>query len=107
MERLRYYMKEKDIRLDIIEASINTYGIDNLNKIYNKSLTLNKLIKKEIGQAVISSYKRAYSILESELKNKESELSSNADPNLFKSEHEKNIRSFKIIVDRFDSTCIK
>ena len=28
MDRLKYYMKEKKIRADIIEASINSYGIN-------------------------------------------------------------------------------
>ena len=57
-------MKEKEIRSDIIEASINSYGIDHMNKIYKKALTLNKINKKEIGEDIISSYKRASSILE-------------------------------------------
>jgi len=43
-------MKEKNIRSDIIEASINSYGIDNMVKAYNKALILNKLINQEIGQ---------------------------------------------------------
>ncbi|MDA9635106.1 glycine--tRNA ligase subunit beta [Candidatus Pelagibacter sp.] len=46
MDRLKYYMKEKKIRADITEASINSYGIDHMNKIYKKALTLNNLIKK-------------------------------------------------------------
>ena len=50
MDRLKYYMKEKKIRTDIAEASINSYGIDHMNKIYKKALTLNNLIKKEIGE---------------------------------------------------------
>ena len=37
MDRLKYYMKEKKIRNDIIEASIISYGIDHMNKIYKKS----------------------------------------------------------------------
>ena len=28
MDRLKYYMKEKKIRVDITEASINSYGIN-------------------------------------------------------------------------------
>ena len=45
MERLKYYMKEKKIRTDIAEASINSYGINHMNKIYKKASTLNNLIK--------------------------------------------------------------
>ena len=69
MDRLRYYMKEKKIRNDIIEASISSYGIDHINKIYKKASTLNDLIDKEVGEDIITSYKRASNILESELKN--------------------------------------
>ncbi|MDB2485715.1 glycine--tRNA ligase subunit beta [Candidatus Pelagibacter bacterium] len=91
MDRLKYYMKEKKIRVDITEASINSYGIDHMNKIYKKALTLNNLIKKEIGEDVMISYKRASSILESELKNSDLELSNTTDPGIFKNDYEKNL----------------
>ena len=32
LDRLKYYMKEKKIRADIIDASINAHGIDHMNK---------------------------------------------------------------------------
>tara|TARA_Y100001949_G_scaffold118182_1_gene100420 strand:- start:56 stop:2122 length:2067 start_codon:yes stop_codon:yes gene_type:complete len=91
IERLKNYMKEKDIRSDIIEAAINSYGIDNIIKVYKKALILNKLINKETGQIVISCYKRASNILDQELKNQELELSNTTDPDLFNSEFEKNL----------------
>jgi glycyl-tRNA synthetase beta chain len=91
VDRLKYYMKEKKIRADIIEASINSYGIDHINKIYKKALTLNNIIKKEIGEDIIASYKRASSILESELKNNNLELSNTTDPGIFKNDYEKNL----------------
>ncbi len=97
VERLKNFMKEKDIRIDIIESTTSFYGIDNLLKIYKKALTLNKLIKNEIGSDVISGYKRAYNILTSELNNKEIEISGTADPVLFKNDFEKNL--FKKIHD--------
>ena len=40
MDRLKYYMKEKKIRAEIIEASIKAYGLDHMNKIYKKASTL-------------------------------------------------------------------
>ena len=86
-------MKEKDIRQDIIESAILSYNIDHILKIYNKSKVLNKLISKEIGKDVLSSYKRASNILSSELKNKSIELDSSTDPGLFKNEYEKNLYS--------------
>ena len=91
IERLKNCMREKNIRSDIIEASINSYGLDNIIKTYNKALTLNKLINKEIGQAVISCYKRASNILNLELKNQELKLSNSTDPGLFKNDFEKNL----------------
>ena len=69
IDRLKYYMKEKKIRTDITEGSINSYGIDHITKIYKKASTLNSLINKEIGEDIIASYKRAFNILVSELKN--------------------------------------
>ena len=90
-ERLKNYMREKNIRPDIIEASINSNGINNVVKVYNKALILNKLINKEIGQTIISCYKRASNILDHELKNQELELSDNTDPGLFKNDFEKNL----------------
>ena len=91
MDRLKYFMKENNIRTDITVASISSYGIDYINKIYKKASTLNDLIKKEIGEDIISSYKRASSILESELKNSNLELSNTTDPGIFKNEYEKNL----------------
>ncbi|MDA7783791.1 glycine--tRNA ligase subunit beta [Candidatus Pelagibacter sp.] len=91
MDRLRYYMKEKKIRADITDASIKSYGIDNMNKIFKKALTLNNLINEEIGEDVMASYKRASSILESELKNSDLELSNTTDPGIFKNDYEKNL----------------
>ena len=91
MDRLKYYMKEKKIRIDIIKASISSYGIDHMNKIYKKASTLNNLIVKEVGEDIVTSYKRASSILENELKNSKIELSNTTDPGIFKNDYEKNL----------------
>jgi len=91
MDRLKYYMKEKKIRAEVIDASIKAHGIDHMNKIYKKASTLNGLINKEIGEDIITSYKRASSILDSELKNKDFELSNTTDPGIFKNDYEKDL----------------
>ena len=91
MDRLKYYMKEKKIRAEVIDASIKAHGIDHMNKIYKKASTLNGLINEEIGEDIITSYKRASSILDSELKNKDLELSNTTDPGIFKNVYEKNL----------------
>ncbi len=90
LDRLKYYLKEKDIRSDIIECSINSHGIDDLLKIFNKSLNLNKNIKKDFGIDVIAIYKRSANILNSERISKLDILGS-ADPGLFKNDYEKNL----------------
>ncbi|MDB2311222.1 glycine--tRNA ligase subunit beta [Candidatus Pelagibacter bacterium] len=91
MDRLKYYMKEKKIRAEVIDASIKAHEINHMNKIYKKASTLNGLINKEIGEDIITSYKRASSILDSELKNKDLELSNTTDPGIFKNVYEKNL----------------
>ena len=90
LERLKNYLKEKQIRNDIIESSMNISNIDEILKIYKKSLTLNKNIKKDFGKDVISIYKRSSNILNSEKENF-SEIIGLADPGLFKSDFEKNL----------------
>ncbi len=90
LERLKNYLKEKNIRSDIIECSTNSYGIDDLLKIFNKSLNLNKNIKKDFGLDVITIYKRSANILNSESKSK-LEIVGSADPGLFKNDYEKNL----------------
>ncbi len=91
LDRLKFYMKEKDIRGDIISSGLDSFGIDNLNRAYRKSFAINKIINLELGQDVISSYKRTLNILESETKSSEIELSDAADPAIFKSDYEKNL----------------
>jgi glycyl-tRNA synthetase beta chain len=91
MDRLKYYMKEKQIRGDIIEASVSSHNLDNMNKIYNKASTLNSVISKEIGEDIVINYKRASSILSGELKDKDIELSNTTDPGIFKNDYEKNL----------------
>ena len=90
LERLKNYLKEKNIRSDIIECSTNSHGIDDLVKIFNKSLNLNKNIKKDFGLDVIAIYKRSANILNSESKSK-LEIVGSADPGLFKNDYEKNL----------------
>ena len=91
VDRLRNYMKEKEIRTDIIESAIENNGIDNILDTYKKALNFNKVIKKQIGEDVVFIYKRASNIISEPIKKKELEQISNADPGLFKNEMEKNL----------------
>ena len=90
LERLKNYLKEKQIRNDIIESSANTSNIDEILKVFKKSLALNKNIKKDFCQDVISIYKRSSNILVSEKQNS-SEIIGSVDPGLFKNDFEKNL----------------
>ena len=97
MDRLKFYMKEEKIRNDIILASTSFLNLDQSVIIFGKAKSLNKLIDKPIGIDVVSSFKRASSILESELKDKKLELSNTTDPGIFKTEFEKNL--YKKIIE--------
>jgi glycyl-tRNA synthetase beta chain len=91
MDRLKFYMKEEKIRSDIVLASTSFLNLDQSVIIFGKAKSLNKFIAKPNGIDVVSSFKRASSILESELKDKNLELSNTTDPGIFKTEFEKNL----------------
>ena len=90
-DRLKFYMKEEKIRHDIIQASANSFNLDQSVAIFGKAKSLNKIIGKTTGIDIISSYKRASNILDNELKDKKFELSNTTDPGIFKTELEKNL----------------
>ena len=91
IDRLKYYMRDKKIRNDIIEASINSHSFNDMKKIYSKAINFQNVISHEIGESIISSYKRALNILNNELKDTNLELSNTTDPGIFKSDYEKNL----------------
>jgi glycyl-tRNA synthetase beta chain len=91
MDRLKFYMKEKNIRYDIIQASSSSHNINNIVSIFKKAASLNKVIGNQIGQDIISTYKRALNILESETENKNFKTDNTTDPGIFKTEYEKNL----------------
>jgi glycyl-tRNA synthetase beta chain len=91
MDRLKFYMKEEKIRTDIIQASTSFLNLDQSVIVFGKAKSLNKFINKPNGKDVVSSFKRASNILESELKDKTIELSNTTDPGIFKTEFEKNL----------------
>ena len=90
-DRFRYYLKEKDIRYDIIEASISSFSLNKLFSTYDKAKCLNKVINSQVGIDITSSFKRASNILENEMKNKKIEINNSTDPGIFKSDFEKNL----------------
>ncbi len=88
MDRLKFFMKEEKIRHDIIQAATSYFSLDQSAVIFYKAKSLNKIINKPNGIDIVLSYKRASNILENELK---TELSNTTDPNIFKTEVEKNL----------------
>ena len=90
-DRFKFYMKEKQIRLDIIDASISSFSCNKLFSSFEKAKSLNKIIHNRVGLDITSSFKRASNILESEMKNIGVELNNTADPGIFKTDFEKNL----------------
>ncbi len=96
-DRFKYYLREKLIRFDIIDAIISSFSTNKIFSSYEKARCLNKVINNQIGLDIISGYKRASNILDSEMKNFKVELNDTTDPGIFKNEFEKNL--FKKIND--------
>jgi glycyl-tRNA synthetase beta chain len=84
-ERMRNILKLKNIKPDIIEASINSHVGDNFLDLYRKTILMNKYKKKSIGLNAISSYKRASNILDKAGKG----ITGRPDAVLFRKEEEK------------------
>ncbi len=90
-DRFRYYMKEKKIRFDIVDATISSFSLNKLFSSFEKANSLNKIIYNQAGQDITLSYKRASNILDSELKNNGIEIANTTDPGIFKTDFEKNL----------------
>ena len=90
-DRFKFYLKEKEIRYDIIEASISSLSLNKLFSTFEKAKCLNKIIDTQTGIDIVSSYKRASNILESEIKNTKIEIENTTDPGIFKSDFENNL----------------
>ncbi len=89
-DRFRYYLKEKKIRYDIVDAATNKFNLNKISTVFEKAKSLNKVINKPIGEDIVSSYKRASNILHTEIKNIDSGLTNSTDPGIFKNDFEKN-----------------
>ena len=90
-DRIKYYMKEKKLRQDIVDASIENLNLNNISFEFEKAKSLNKLVLEPTGKDVIAIYRRALNILESD-KNK-TKLDNSTDPGIFKTEFEKNLHA--------------
>ena len=84
-ERMRNILREKKIKIDIIEASLSSHSGDNYLDLYRKNILINKHIDKDIGKNILGSYKRACNIIE----NVDSDITGTPDAVLFRKEDEK------------------
>ena len=84
-ERTRNILKQKNIKPDIIEASISSHVGDNFLDLFKKTVLINKNISKNIGINAVKSYKRAANILYQVDKS----ISGRPDPVLFREDEEK------------------
>jgi len=90
-DRFKYYLKEKNIRHDIIEAISNVFNLNTISTAFEKAKSLNKVINKTTGEDIVSSYKRASNILHSEVKDITKDLTNLTDPGIFKNDFEKDL----------------
>ena len=84
-ERMRNILKLKNIKIDIIEASISSHVGDNYLDLYKKNILMNKYIDKDVGINSISSYKRASNITDKA----EEGITGRPDAVLFRTDEEK------------------
>ncbi len=84
-ERMRNIFKIKNIKTDIIEASISSHTGDNFLALYSKTILMNKYKNKGIGLNAINSYKRASNILDKT----EKKVTGRPDAVLFRKDEEK------------------
>ena len=90
-DRFKYYMKEKQIRFDIIDATISSFSLNKLFSSFEKAKSLNKIINNQVGLDITSSFKRASNILDNEMRDKKVEINNTTDPGIFKTDFEKNL----------------
>jgi len=84
-ERMRNVLKLKNLKTDVIEASISSHTGDNFLALYAKTLLMNKYKNKGIGLNAINSYKRVSNILDKARKS----VTGRPDAVLFRKDEEK------------------
>ena len=84
-------MEKRNISYEILQASKHFLYLEQSVVIFGKAKTLNKIIDKPDVIDLIATYKRASSILDSEIKGDKFALSNTTDPGIFKTDFEKNL----------------
>ena len=88
-DRFKYYLKDKNFRPDIIDAAVKILDLNKISTTHEKAKSLNKIIEKPLGMDVVSSYRRAFNIINSETKKAGENLTNTTDPGIFNNEYEK------------------
>ena len=88
-DRFKYYLKDKNFRPDIVDAAVKILDLNKIFTTHEKAKSLNKIIEKPLGMDVVSSYKRAFNIINSETKKAGENLTNTTDPGIFDNEYEK------------------
>ncbi|WP_440912445.1 glycine--tRNA ligase subunit beta [Candidatus Pelagibacter sp.] len=88
-DRFKYYLKDKNFRPDIVDAAVKILDLNKISTTHEKAKSLNKIIEKPLGIDVVSSYKRAFNIINSETKKAGENLTNTTDPGIFNNEYEK------------------
>ena len=60
---MKNILKDKNIKNDIIDASISSHNDDNFLSLFKKNIITSKFIKKDIGTNLLSSYKELLILL--------------------------------------------
>jgi len=106
-DRLRNYLKVKNVRYDIIEAAVSSQVSDDFVSLYKKCLTLNKYLKKDLGKNILTTYKRVSNILDQEKKTVNLKITGEPNPILFNKYEEKLLFNQINEVRKYFSSVIK
>ena len=62
-DRLKVYLREQDVRHDVIDACISMSGNDDLTLLVKRAIALNDTLKTDDGENLLQGFKRANNIL--------------------------------------------
>jgi glycyl-tRNA synthetase beta chain len=95
-ERLRYSLKEQNIRHDLIQAVFDGGNEDDLNRLVQRVKALEEFLGKDDGANLLAAYKRAANIVAAEEKKDKTEYSGEADASLLKEKEEKDLHNLLV-----------
>ena len=100
-------MKEKKIRLDIIEAALASHVSGDFVSLHKKCLTFNRYLKKDLGKNILTTYKRVSNILGQEKKTINLKITGEPNSILFNKDEEKILFNQINEVRKYFSSVIK